>query len=99
MNYVTRPANPDFRPCPVRRYCNTILINMGINSLGKTKRWKEAVAVFERMSTDLGHAPDSMTYSLVINSLALVRPLFDVLSSPRRFHSVTSVARNLSCRS
>ena len=45
---------------------------MGINSLGKTKRWKEAVAVFERMSTDLGHAPDSMTYSLVINSLALV---------------------------
>lgn len=47
---------------------------MAINCLGKTKRWEQAVKVFERMSTDLGHAPDSMTHSLVINSLALVRP-------------------------
>eukprot|EP00752_Nemacystus_decipiens_P007447 g6656.t1 len=50
---------------------NTILINMAINCLGKMKRWEQAVKVFERMSTDLGHAPDSMTHSLVINSLAL----------------------------
>ncbi|CAN0139589.1 unnamed protein product, partial [Ectocarpus sp. 12 AP-2014] len=54
-----------------KKFCNTILINMGINCLGKTKRWEEAVAVFERMPTELGHEPDSMTHGLVINSLAL----------------------------
>ena len=55
------------------RYCNTILCNMAINCLGKTKRWDEAVVVFERMSTDLAHAPDGMTHSVIINALALVR--------------------------
>ncbi|CBJ28825.1 conserved unknown protein [Ectocarpus siliculosus] len=54
-----------------KKFCNTILINMGINCLGKTKRWEEAVAVFERMPTELGHEPDSMTHGLVVNSLAL----------------------------
>ncbi|CAM9902019.1 unnamed protein product [Scytosiphon promiscuus] len=54
-----------------KNFRNTILINMSINCLGKLKRWKEAVEVYESMSTELGHEPDSMTHSLVINSLAL----------------------------
>ena len=50
-----------------------MLCNMAINCLAKTKRWAEAISVFERMSTDLDQPADGMTYSLVINSLALVR--------------------------
>lgn len=46
---------------------------MAINCLGKTKRWAEAVGVFERMSGELGQQPDNMTYGVVINALAMVR--------------------------
>lgn len=45
---------------------------MAINCLGKTKRWSEAIKVFERMPTELGHKPDGMTYGVVINALAVV---------------------------
>lgn len=64
------------------RYCNTILCNMAINCLGKTKRWDEAVVVFERMSTDLAHVPDGMTHSVIINALALVCKGFYAFGRP-----------------